>query len=228
MRRADRLFQIIQILRRRRITTAARLSEELEVSLRTVYRDIRDLVASGVPIEGEAGVGYALPRGFDLPPLMFTVEEITALVLGARLVESQGDPGLRRAAADVLAKVESVLPSHLKERVRSTRLFAPHFTRDEPVAALLGVLRNAVETREKVAFSYTREDGTSSTRTVRPLCLAYLAPNWLLAGWCELREDFRNFRLDRMSGLTLKGERFDETKDKDLKTYLYQVTGRFP
>jgi predicted DNA-binding transcriptional regulator YafY len=228
MRRADRLFQIIQILRRRRVTTAARLAEELEVSIRTVYRDIRDLIVSGVPIEGEAGVGYALPRSFDLPPLMFTREEIEALVLGVRLVESQGDPALRRAAADVLAKVACVLPADLEKRIHSTRLFAPYFTRDKPVAAVFGALRSAVETHEKVMFSYTRIDGEQSTRTVRPLCLAYLAPNWLLAGWCELREDFRNFRLDRIEALTLTGELFQETQGQDLKTFLRKVNGHSP
>ena len=228
MRRADRLFQIVQILRRRRVTTAARLAEELEVSLRTVYRDVRDLICSGVPIEGEAGVGYALPRGFDLPPLMFTKEEIAALVLGVRLVESQGDPALKRAAADVLAKVESVLPPNLRSSIQSTRLFAPVFARDEPLAALLGTIRNAVETREKVAFSYKDKYGKRSTRTVRPLCLAYFAPNWLLTGWCETREDFRNFRLDRIEELALVGERFDETPGQDLKTFLIRVAGHFP
>lgn len=228
MRRADRLFQIIQILRRRRVTTAARLAEELEVSLRTVYRDVRDLIISGVPIEGEAGVGYALPPSFDLPPLMFTKEEITALVLGARLVESHGDPALQRAAKDVLAKVACVLPAGLRERIPSTRLFAPHFTRDEPLAVLLGMLRGAVETHRKVSFSYTNKEGTPSTRTVRPLCLAYFAPNWLLTGWCEIRKDFRNFRLDRIEGLTVTEEGFDETPGQDLKTFLYRVSGHFP
>ncbi len=227
MRRADRLFQLIQILRRRRVTTAARLAEELEVSLRTVYRDVRDLIASGVPIEGEAGVGYAL-RGFDLPPLMFTQEEIAALVLGARLVESQGDPALKRAARDVLAKVAAVLPPDLERRVQSTPLFAPAFARDEPLAALLGVLRVAVETRETVAFSYKDKTGARSTRRARPLCLTYFAPNWLLTGWCETREDFRNFRLDRMENLTRTGERFDPAPGRDLDTFLRRVTGRFP
>lgn len=127
VRRADRLFRIIQILRRRRVTTARRLAEELEVSARTVYRDVQDLVASGVPIEGEAGVGYVLRRGYDLPPLMFTEDEIEALVLGARIVGSWADAALARAAGDVLVKVDAVLPPRLKHRLIDSPLHSPIF-----------------------------------------------------------------------------------------------------
>ena len=125
MRRADRLFQIIQLLRRKRVLTAALLADELEVSERTVYRDIRDLVSSGVPIEGEAGVGYMLRRGFDLPPLMFSEAEIEAMVLGARVVTSWGDAGLAKAAGEALARVEAALPDRLKLRLNQTPLYAP-------------------------------------------------------------------------------------------------------
>ena len=224
MRRADRLFQIIQILRRRRVTTAAALAEELEVSLRTIYRDIRDLMVSGVPIEGEAGVGYALPKGFDLPPLMFTREEIEALVLGARIVQSQGDAALRRAAEDVLAKVETVLPDDLKQRMKNIPLFVLNFARRDDIADRLGQLRKAVENRDKVAFTYTRKDGEETVRTVCPLSLAYVAPHWLLTGWCELREDFRSFRLDRIEDLALRGETFEDMPGRTLKDFLKQVT----
>ncbi len=124
MRRADRLFQIVQLLRRRRVTTAAQIAERLEVSERTVYRDIRDLSLSGVPVLGEAGVGYRLGRDFDLPPMMFSVDEIQALVLGARMVESWGDEELRRAARGVLTKVEAVLPPSKRHRVQDTALFS--------------------------------------------------------------------------------------------------------
>ena len=125
MRRADRLFQIIQILRRRRVTTAAQLGSELEVSERTIYRDIRDLMSSGVSIRGEAGVGYALPRSFDFPPLMFTGDEIEALVLGVRMVQAWADVRLDRAAADVLAKVKTVLPAPLRRHLTNVPIFAP-------------------------------------------------------------------------------------------------------
>src|SRR3954466_2243151 len=140
MRRADRLFQVIQLLRRRNVATAAWLAEELEVSERTIFRDVRDLMLSGVPIEGEAGVGYILRRGFDLPPLMFTETEIEAMVLGARVVTSWGDAGLAKAAAEALARVESVLPDRLRAKLTGTPLFAPGFHVPQSVAARLTTL----------------------------------------------------------------------------------------
>jgi predicted DNA-binding transcriptional regulator YafY len=125
VRRADRLFRLVQLLRRRRVNTATRLADELEVSERTIYRDVQDLIVSGVPIQGEAGVGYALPHGFDLPPMMFTAEEIEALVLGARIVASWTDQSLAKAAGGVLGKIEAVLPERLKPALDRTSLFAP-------------------------------------------------------------------------------------------------------
>ncbi len=158
MRRADRLFQVIQLLRRRNVATAAWLAQELEVSERTIYRDVRDLVLSGVPIEGEAGVGYLLRRGFDLPPLMFTDSEIEAMVLGARVVQSWGDAGLAKAAGDALASVESVLPERLQARLNGTPLFAPGFHVRTHVAEALTTLRGAIERGARC---------TSSTRAWR-------------------------------------------------------------
>lgn len=142
MRRADRLFQIIQFLRRHNVATAARLAEELDVSERTIYRDVRDLLLAGVPIEGEAGVGYVMRRGFDLPPLMFTDAEIQAMVLGARTVRSWADPALARAAEEVIAKVEAVVPDRLKDRIASVPMFAPGFHVRPEVAAHLTLHRN--------------------------------------------------------------------------------------
>jgi predicted DNA-binding transcriptional regulator YafY len=222
MRRADRLFSIVQLLRRGRVTTAARLAEELEVSERTIYRDVRDLIGSGVPIQGEAGVGYALPRGFDLPPLMFTEEEIEALVLGARVVRSWADADLARAAGQVLAKVEAVLPERLKGRVEQSALFALNFGADRGELDGLSLLRRAIRLRQRLRFDYTRKDGDGSTRTVRPLCLAFVPPVWLLSAWCELRGAFRNFRVDRVEGAEL-GERFDDEPGKTLQDFLAQV-----
>src|SRR4029079_3759435 len=135
----------IQLLRRRNVATAAWLAQELEVSERTIYRDVRDLTLSGVPIEGEAGVGYILRRGFDLPPLMFTEAEIEAMVLGARVVTSWGDAGLAKAAAEALARVEAVLPDRLRERITGTPLFAPGFHVPQAVAGTLTVMRNAID-----------------------------------------------------------------------------------
>jgi predicted DNA-binding transcriptional regulator YafY len=199
MRRADRLFKIVQRLRRRGVTTAAQLAEALEVSERTVYRDVRDLTLSGVPIRGEAGVGYALPTDFDLPPLMFDADEIEALVLGSRLVSSWADKDLARAAESVLAKVEAVLPERLRGRIADSALFALNFHKREEQGDALSVLRTAIRAQRKVSFSYRDGKQEASERIVRPLGLFYWGGVWTLGAWCELRVDFRNFRLDRMA-----------------------------
>jgi predicted DNA-binding transcriptional regulator YafY len=200
MRRADRLFQLVQILRGRRLTRARDLALKLEVSERTVYRDVRDLMASGVPIEGEAGVGYRL-RNFDLPPLMFTQEEVEAVVLGARIVQSWADPQLARAAGELLGKVEAALPRDRRHLVRETLLFAPDDHARAEIAVDLAELRRAARESRRLRFCYTDARGAASARTVRPLGLSFYGPVWLLASWCELRGDFRAFRLDRMSAL---------------------------
>lgn len=219
MRRADRLFQIIQLLRRRNVATAGWLAGELEVSERTVYRDIRDLMLSGVPIEGEAGVGYILRRGFDLPPLMFTDAEIEAMVLGARVVTSWGDAGLAKAAADALARVESVLPDRLKARLTGTPLFAPGFHIPQQVAASLTELRGAIDARRKVQLLYTGADGATTERAVRPLGLFFWGTTWSFAGWCELRTDFRSFRLDRIGRMDVLPERYQDEAGRTLDDY---------
>ncbi len=223
MRRADRLFLLIQALRGRRVVTARRLAELLAVSERTVYRDVRDLQLSGVPIEGEAGVGYALRRGSDIPPLMFTREELEALVVGARMVEGWTGASLSRAARTALTKIEGVLPEELKQRTESSRVFAPPLARHRPVAERLDALHAAIETREVVTLSYRREDGQNSERAVRPLCLAFWAPAWTLGAWCEMRKDFRNFRLDRIQGFAGTGRHFEETAEISLAAYLRAV-----
>ena len=218
MRRADRLFQIVQRLRRRGTVTAATLGEELEVAPRTIYRDVQDLVASGVPIRGEAGVGYALHKGFDLPPLMFTEDEIEALVLGARLVESRADPALAGAARDVLAKVEAVLPPRLRDRVEGTALYAPHF-RFKRADQSLTALRGAVRARRKVVFGYTDRGDAVTTRTVQPLGVFLWSDAWSLGAWCELRSSFRNFRLDRMRDLAVLGDQFQSLPGRTLTDF---------
>jgi predicted DNA-binding transcriptional regulator YafY len=220
MRRADRLFEIIQLLRRRPTTRARDLAEALEVSGRTVYRDIADLMASGVPIEGEAGVGYVLKPGFDLPPLMFKETEIEALVLGLRIVESWADDELAEAATDALAKVEAVLPEGLRGFMENTALLAPamHFT--EPIGFDLADLRRAVRQCLKVHFRYTDVMEQGTERTVRPLSLAYFGPVWVLGAWCELRQDFRTFRLDRMRDFMVLAERFRPEPGRTLHDFL--------
>ena len=220
MRRADRLFEIIQIMRRKGLTRAADLSEELEVSERTIYRDIRDLMSTGVPIEGEAGVGYVLREGFDLPPLMFKESEIEALVLGARIVESWADPALALAATDVIAKVQAVVPDHLRSYMANMALLAPEHTYMEPITFELPDLRGALRDRHKIEFSYHDRTGSGSSRVVRPLSLAYFGPVWLLAAWCELRTDFRTFRLDRINGFTVLEDTFADEPGKTLHDFL--------
>ena len=221
MRRADRLFRIVQRLRRRGATTAAQLAELLEVSERTVYRDVRDLILSGVPIRGEAGVGHALPRDFDLPPLMFDAEEIEALVLGSRIVQSWGDPELARAAESILSKVEAVLPERLRSRVAETALFALNF-HGSPGGEPLRLLRTAIRSQRKVAVGYLTEEGVPTQRTIRPLGLFYWRSSWSVGAWCELRHDFRSFRLDRMHDLKMLEVGFAPEPGRQLADFFAQ------
>ncbi len=221
MRRADRLFQIIQLLRLSRVMTASQLATELEVSERTIYRDVRDLVLSGVPIDGEAGVGYML-RGYDLPPLMFTRDEVEALVLGTRIVQSWADPELARAAKQALAKVEAVLPAGKDHLVRDTPLIAPGGPRVEVSIDLSG-LRGAVRDSRKVRFGYRDARGAETARTVRPLGMAFYGPVWLLVAWCELRKDFRTFRPDRMRELEILDEKFSADPKRSLESFIAAV-----
>ena len=220
MRRADRLFQIIQLLRgRRRAVTARTLAEQLEVSERTVYRDIRDLVSAGTPIEGEAGVGYTLRSSYDLPPLMFDAEEIEALVLGARVVAAFGDEKLARAAASVLRKVENVLPLRLKPKLGEAALFAPRTGVGRRTSEALLTVRAALTERKKLSMRYERADGERSTRVIRPLGAFFWGSSWTVTAWCELRDGFRNFRLDRMDDLR-PSDSFADEPGKTLRDYL--------
>jgi predicted DNA-binding transcriptional regulator YafY len=223
MRRADRLFQIIQFIRGRRVTTAAELARALEVSDRTVYRDIRDLVLSGVPIEGEAGVGYMLRKGFDLPPLMFTREEVEALVLGTRVVTSWADNELGRAAESALGRIAAALPDDLQTRLLESRLYAPGFHVAPDVMQRLGLLREATDGRRKTWLTYRDSAEALTERTVRPLALAFFGYTWMLTAWCELRNDFRSFRLDRVEKLDLLDERFTDEQGKTWEDYVKRM-----
>jgi predicted DNA-binding transcriptional regulator YafY len=223
VRRADRLFLLIQALRGRRVVTARRLAELLEVSERTVYRDVQDLQRSGVPIEGEAGVGYALRRGSDIPPLMFTRNELEALVVGARMVEAWTGRRIASAARQALTKIEAVLPEELKRRTETSRVFAPPIERHAAVAGRLDELHEAITACRVVELHYRREDGEASVRQVRPLCLAYWAPAWTLGAWCEMRSDFRNFRLDRIEDFRALDRKFVETPEISLAAFLRAI-----
>jgi predicted DNA-binding transcriptional regulator YafY len=219
VRRADRLFQIILYLRRRRVSTARDLAQALEVSERTIYRDVQELSACGLPIESAAGVGYRLRRGFELPPLMFDRDELQALRLGAQMVRSWADPDLSQAASNALRKIEAVLPEELADPGET--LFAPHL-HPYPVR-LVGLLRRAAAERRKSRFTYARPDGATMIRTVRPLGLFYWGATWTVLAWCELRQDFRNFRLDRIADPEVTEETFDLEPGKTLEDFLRTI-----
>ena len=226
MRRADRLFQIVQHLRARRLTTAKQLAGWLRVSERTVYRDVRDLSLSGIPVMGEAGVGYRLDRGFDLRPIMFTQIEIEAAVLGLRMVEAFAGPDFTPHVQSALAKIALALPAERREEVESPRLFAPMMAGDAAAWDRIGCLREALAGRVKVRCVYRDDEGRESQRTLRPLALFFWGKVWTLAAWCELRDDFRNFRLDRMDTLELLSETFIEEPGKSLERFRELIAKR--
>ncbi|MFT5684796.1 MAG: putative DNA-binding transcriptional regulator YafY, partial [Myxococcota bacterium] len=217
--RADRLFQIVQLLRARGLLTAERLSVELSVSKRTIYRDIHDLQSNGVPIRGEAGVGYCLERGYELPPMTFNTNELEALVLGARVVEAWGDPALAEAARSAMTKVEAVLPRALRAVVQSTAIFVPTNSWSATASMGLGSLRKAILDRRRIQFDYTRSDGTNTQRIVRPVGLFFWGRAWSMAAWCELRQGWRNFRVDRMDALEVL-EQYEDTEAVSLQAFV--------
>ncbi len=220
MRRADRLFRLVGLLQRRRTVTAAALAERLEVSARTVYRDVADLIGSGVPIAGEAGVGYRLERGFDPPPLMFNEGEIEAIVLGSRMVKAFADAALARAAEDVLGKIRRVLPESLAPSVDLTPLYGLHFKRHKQEGEHLAQLRRALRLSRKMRLDYADGKSVDSTRVIRPLALSFIGHAWLLTAWCELRVAFRNFRLDRVRSLAILDQTFAPEPGKRFEDFL--------
>lgn len=223
MRRADRLFQLVQLVRGRRLTTAAFLAQRLEVSERTVYRDVADLQHQGVPIEGEAGVGYRLGAGFELPPLMFTQDEASALVAAARMAQSWVDPALARDIESSLGKILSVLPPAARVSAEALALYAPALGLDDALRRRLQTLRESVQSHHKLRLSYRDVSGDASERTVRPLGCFYWGKVWTLSTWCELRHDFRGFRVDRMDAIVVLPERFRDEPGKTLADMLRQL-----
>jgi predicted DNA-binding transcriptional regulator YafY len=229
MRRADRLFRIVQMLRGGRLRTAAALAERLQVSERTIYRDVRDLQLNGQPIEGEAGVGYTLRREFDLPPLMFPQEEITALVLGARLAQAWGGVEAAKAARSALARIEAVLPTELAARLDRIALYSPDVQMKHEHRVMLDDLHNACVAQAVVEFVYTRlaDDATKAERrTVWPLALAFWSGVWTLAAWDERRRDFRSFRLDRIEALMVRERAFQPKRGQRLEDFLKKVRAK--
>lgn len=220
MRRADRLFHIIQLIRGRRLTTAAFLADRMEVSERTIYRDVSDLQRQGVPIEGEAGVGYRLGAGFDLPPMMFTQEEAKALVASVRIAQAWLDPALARNAQDALGKIMSVLPVDARAAAESLVVFAPGWGLEAPAQRTLQTLREAAQDRCKLFINYRDLTDKTSERTVRPLGCFYWGKVWTLAAWCEQRQDFRSFRVDRVTYVRRLDERFRDEPGRTLADHL--------
>ena len=224
MRRADRLFQIVQLIRGRRLSTAAFLAQRLEVSARTVYRDVADLQHQGVPIEGEAGVGYRLGAGFELPPLMFSTGEARALVAATRLAQAWLDPELAHDAELALGKILSILPRPTRAAAESLALFAPSFSVDPAIQQHLQTLRETVQLRHRVHLDYRDVAGQGSRRTVRPLGCFFWGKVWTLAAWCESRQAFRTFRLDRIDALLPAPDgSFRDEAGKTLADFLRQV-----
>ncbi len=220
MRRADRLFQIVQLIRGRRLTTAAWLATRLEISERTVYRDIADLQRQGVPLEGEAGVGYRLGKGFDLPPLMFSTHEAQALVAAVRIAQTWLDPQLAASSQDALSRVMSVLPARERAAAESLLVMAPPVGPEPAVQHLLQQLREAAQNKQVCNIEYRDAVDARSQRTVRPLGVFYWGKVWTLAAWCEARQDFRNFRIDRIEQLTQLEQHFSDEPGKTLADLL--------
>ena len=219
MRRADRLFQIVQYLRGGRLLTARTLAERLEVSERTIYRDVADLIGSGVPIEGEAGVGYLMRSGYDLPPLMFTRDEIVALVAGARMVRTWGGVAMAAAAEEALVKIRAVLPESDAGRADKVQVHAISYPgMSDELRARIDLLERAAEDLTRLEIDYRDAEGRATRRPVRPLGLWFWGKVWTLIAWCELRDDFRMFRLDRIAQTRPMG-RFRPERDKSLSVF---------
>ena len=222
MRRADRLFLIIHAMQGRRTALPARrLADTLGVSLRTVYRDVADLHTSGVPIEGEAGVGYLLRKGSDIPPLMFTADELEALVVGTRFVRAFAGEKLARSAQAAMLKIDAVLPAGLRERAAKSRVFVPQRWY-EAKSGVIDALHEAIGARRVLQVEYRDASDAFSNREIEPLCLACWGRVWTLGAWCRMRQGFRNFRADRMT-FAATGEIFIDTAGRDLDAYLAHV-----
>jgi len=223
MSRSARLLDLIQLLRRhRQPVSGAALASELGISLRTLYRDVATLQAQGAHIDGAPGLGYQLRAGFMLPPLMFDVDEIEALVLGSRWVAQRGDPRLAAAARDALAKIAAVLPAELRQQLDSSGLLVGpgQALVDEALAAqTLAQVREAIRAELKLTLHYRDAAGCETLRTVWPLAVGYFDRVQVLVAWCELRQSLRHFRCDRVAGLTASDERYPRRRQTLLKEW---------
>jgi predicted DNA-binding transcriptional regulator YafY len=225
MRRADRLFQIVQYLQGRRLTTAAQLAAWLQVSERTIYRDIQSLSTSGVPVDSEAGVGYRLRKEFNLPPLMFTEAEIQALTIGARMVAAWSGEALGHNARSALTKITAALPTSKQHSIEATRLYAPILCHEQRQngATLFDQVHQAIQLQLRCQLSYADAQSNLSERHIWPLALHFWGYSWTLGAWCEQRQDFRNFRLDRIQQLQLLAEHYPDESGKRLSDFVHQM-----
>lgn len=223
MRRADRLFDIVQILRGARLRTAQEIADRLEVSVRTVYRDIDALVATGVPIEGERGVGYVLRGTLLLPPLAFTQAELEGLALGARFVEAWADPELAAAAREALVKIDAVLPEARRGEIWRDAVNVRSPALITAANAQLPLFRQAIRQRRKMQLNYRSAAEALTGRVIRPLAIEAWGHAWTATAWCELREDFRMFRLDRIVEANILDEIFKPEKGRTLADYMKRL-----
>jgi predicted DNA-binding transcriptional regulator YafY len=221
MRKAERLFQIVQFLRRRRRAVTARtIADHFNVCERTVYRDLQALMASGVPISGAAGVGYLFDKQYELPPVLFQPEELEALALGAAMVNNWTDDAFGARARAALERIEAVLPPTLQTHLQQLVLLSAPSAARLPWEVSFSTLRESIRAQRYLRFRYVDENTKETRRRVRPLGMVFFGPVWLLVAWCELRRGFRNFRLDRMRELEELPERFPEEKGRTLVDYL--------
>lgn len=218
MRRAERLFILVKEMRARGVSRADDLAAALEVSVRTIYRDIAHLQGSGLPIEGEAGVGYILRPGFDLPSVTFTSEQVDALAVGLSFAESHDDPELAAAAREVRAKIQANMPQPEARKLADAPFFS--MRRRTGARAHAGLLRQAIRKRLVVRLTYEDKGQQNSDRLVRPLAVWSFVDGWMFSGWCELRQAFRTFRLDRITRLTLTDEVFADDESKGLRAFM--------
>lgn len=225
MRRADRLFEIIQMLRGGRLLTAQRMARDLEVSERTIYRDIADLKANGVPIDGEAGVGYILREGYHLPPLMFTADEVAALAAAIGLATPLLGLQLAAAANEALIKIEAILPDQTRPHLNRSIIHDHTSTLPRQQRETIDLIERATRMRLKLTMGYLSLSEQASKRTVWPLGLWHWDRGWTFGAWCELRGDFRHFRVDRIQTIAEAGERFRAEKGKTLTDLYRAISG---
>ncbi len=218
MRRADRLFRLVNEMRTRSVSRAEDLAEQFEVSVRTIYRDIAHLQGSGLPIEGEAGVGYLLPPGFDLPPMTFTHEQIDALAVALSFAESLDDPALALAAKEVRAKIQATLPLPELRQLADAPFYSLRHRTGAPGFA--PVVRKAIRLRRMVRMTYTDGQGQRTDRVLRPLAIWNFDEGWMFSGWCDLRQTFRTFRFDRVAQLVVTDQVFERDDRKSLRAFL--------